>query len=159
MNDNKCPICGKAGLEDFRNIAITCPACNTDLSVFVLLNKSPKINKFKSLIIACLLCLSAVLLLLINSSYKTQKELKTKLFENTKNIVQLKDSILNVKKQALIEKQAIEDIYTVKRGDSFCRISSRLFGTEIYAKKIAVLNGKFLNDKIYVGAKFKLPKK
>lgn len=160
MVEFKCPICGKVGLEDYLNKEIICPACNSDLGVFKLLNQKIQNRKgYSYLIVVGLFCVVALLFVMFSFN-KSQKELKAKINENEKTIVLLKDSINNIKKaQSPVITSKEENYYTVKKGDSFCLISSKLFGTEIYAIEIAELNNLEIKNIIQPGLRFKIPKK
>ena len=160
MVEFKCPICGKVGLEDYLNKEIICPACNSDLGVFKLLNqKIPNRKGYRYLAVVGLFCAVALIFMMFSSN-KSQIEFKAKINENEKTIVSLKDSINNIKKaQSPIITTKEEKYYTVKKGDSFCLISFKLFGTEIYALEIAELNNLDINSIIQPDQQFKIPKK
>lgn len=73
--ENQCPICGKAGISDYKKEAITCPACNTDLSIYRIIttiNRNQKVWKI-------LLGISAIVIvsLLLGESYLSENEIKS----------------------------------------------------------------------------------
>lgn len=170
MNNYKCPICDKPGLEDFRKNETTCPNCDTDLSVFVDLKQTAsKGYKFKFLLVVLLCVFIPIIFLIIITLSNTKKELNNSLTQNKQLttslaskatiIVQLEASIKSIQQVKVVEQEIVGNFYFVKRGDSFCSISYLLFGTEKYAKEIAELNGKDLTSIIFPGTKFIIPQK
>ena len=169
MSKNKCPICDKPGLEDYRKKEIKCPSCDSDLGVFTGLQQiTSKTNNY-NLVIIILIGVSILTIFLGVMFNNTKKELKNGLTQNMefsktvasnentiKGLKHLVDSISQVK---VVETNIAGSFYVVKSGDSFCKISTSLFNSEARAQEIAKLNGIDINSKIFAGTKLIIPTK
>ena len=159
MSETKknCPICGKAGLPDFRKEEVVCPACNTDLKAYVLLSQLRSQRK-KKRILNMLLFVIPCSLLIFSLCYlikqrNTQKEAQT-------IITSLKEEITSLKEREIETIElAIPFEYTIRKGDSFYLISRRIYDTEKYAQDIANINQMDFTSKLTIGNKIKLPQK
>ena len=129
MSTNKCPVCGKPGIPDYFNEDVTCPNCNSDLSVYRALHtvslgddiSSENDRKYKNLAIA--LPILAVLLMGVLSYFiynMKMKDYNRQLEERNNTITQLKDTISTLTAQndgKIVDgSQFIE--YPVKPNDS-----------------------------------------
>lgn len=170
MKNYNCPICNKPGLEDYSKKKIECPGCGSDLGVFVNLKQTTfigdklKIAIFTTFAFASILSILLILSLInsnenLNSSIVRSDELSDSLTIMKKTIIQLNDSIKSIQQAEVTNQDSITNYYVVKRGDSFCRISYKLFGSEQYAKDIAELNGKDLSALIFPDTKLLIPQK
>ena len=165
-----CPICNKPGLEDYRRKEIKCPNCESDLSVFVDIKQTiTRDRKLKIAIFAVFCVATSFIIFLILSFNKTQENLNASLAQNVKlsdsvvikeNIIkQLNDSISLIRQAVVGNNGSTMNYYIVKKGDSFCQISYKLFGTEELAKEIAELNEKTLTTLIFPDTKLLMPQK
>lgn len=168
MKSYNCPVCNKSGLEDFRKKKIECPGCGSDLGVFAELKSSTFVSKKINIAIFSMFCIACALIIYLTLSLvRTKENLQLNLDENVKLlesivknreiIIQLNDSIESIL-QSNPDNQYV-DLYIVERGDSFCKISYILFGTEKYAEDIAELNGKSINSLIFPDTKLLIPQK
>ena len=170
MKNYNCPICDKPGLEDYSKKRIECPGCGSDLGVFIDLKQTTiRGNKYKIAIFTIIGFTSILSIFLIislvksnenlNSSLVRSNELSERLAITENTIIQLNDSLKSIQQAQVSNKDSISNYYVVKRGDSFCLISYKLFGTEKYAKDIAALNGKDLSTLIFPDTKLLIPQK
>ena len=170
MKNYNCPICDKPGLEDYSKKRIECPGCGSDLGVFIDLKQTTiRGNKYKIAIFIIIGFTSILSIFLIislvksnenlNSSLVRSNELSERLAITENTIIQLNDSLKSIQQAQVSNKDSISNYYVVKRGDSFCLISYKLFGTEKYAKDIAALNGKDLSTLIFPDTKLSIPQK
>ena len=163
---NNCPICGKAGLPDFRKEEVVCPACNTNLKVYQLLNQTTENKKGKSklrtisyLLIPCFL--------LVVCLFFIQKKTNKIHIQHKEEVALLQDKIRGLEddlKERINENLRLKETtpffeYTIKKGDSFCLISQRLYGTEKYAQTIAKKNDMKITSKLTIGNKLIIPQK
>ena len=156
MNDHKCPICGKAGLSDFRKEIVICPACDTDLSAYVLINSR---DSNTNIVWKILLGLSVIAILGL-SYYSFMR--KTSIVNDNNIELVLKDSIniLRLQNYNLVDQLNKQTyLYKVRKGDSFNRISRLLYGSEKYGDEIAKANGMVKSSFIYPGIKLKMSQK
>lgn len=170
MKNYNCPICNHPGLEDYSKKKIKCPVCGSDLDVFIDLKhttikgKKLKIAIFTTFSIASILSILLILSLInsnenLNYSIVRRNELSDSLAIKDLIIIQLNDSIKSIRQAQIADHDSASKYYIVKRGDSFCLISYKLFGTEKYAKDIAALNGKDLSTLIFPDTKLLIPQK
>ena len=157
-NESKCPICGKAGISDYKKEDVVCPACNTDLSIYRTIDKRNRNHKFLQI-------LSGIFFLIIASLFffRPTKQFDIKregLFQDSINIMQSQVNLLRSQidsLKGLNNEGAKEFFYIVTKGDSFSKISRRFYHTEKYASEIASLNGLSLNSIIHPEMKIKIP--
>lgn len=154
-NSKTCPICNKSDIPNFLTEDVVCPCCGSDLSIYhkidILTNvgTSPKTIGSRKCplgvtIIICFLLISSIGLLCLynNTSSKPQQlteELECLKKKNTELSVlnaELSDSIATLTKRAYKP----YDWYVIKKGDSFCRISKQIYGTEAKYRYIVQLN-------------------
>lgn len=165
-----CPVCGKEGIPDFRKEDVVCPCCGSDLSVYRkldgLITISDKVCKprgkstmYWGLVVLLVVCSVCVVLKLLIVKKQVFKQEPTEYVN--KQIKLLNDSIvkLNKKIESLSpDTMCIKDnIYVVKKGDSFCKISKKILGSEKYYFRIAELNKLQETSILYVGDTLKMP--
>jgi len=83
------------------------------------------------------------------------------------NISTTNDSLISLHKQLsqaniitnTVKTKTTEKLYTIKKGDGFCTISSQIYGTQKYGKEIADYNRLDYNNTIYPGKIIRLPLK
>ena len=162
MKDSiKCPICGKNGIPDFHKEDVVCPCCESDLSVYHKLSDLSEkrtdnlvcSKRYKYLtplvvILMVVFIIGCTLLYIQKNKINTSSE-NEQIIELRKQNSLLNDSIecLNKKIVAYNSKQHTNtdsfdktQTYVVKRGDSFCKISKQLYGTETRYIEIVKLN-------------------
>jgi LysM repeat protein len=136
LNQNTCPVCGKAGISDFRKEAVVCPQCNSDLKMFMLLNRlgsdSPKPKGYIMFIVI------AAILLITGGAIAKYLEVEKKASQQSTTLQLYKDSLktLVMKQPVLaspVPNKVKQDtighsyfVYTVKKGDFTMRIA-RIF--------------------------------
>lgn len=161
INQTTCPVCNKTGIPDFYAEDVVCPCCGSDLSTYRKLKEisSQKRSKTNILswaigIIALLACIAVVWLGMELSSRNKKilaQEQQAVSYQNQISV--LKDSISSI--NIVLPEKKIEDIqtewYIVRPGDSFCRISKNIYGTEAKYKEIAALNHIGINAILHVG--------
>lgn len=167
----KCPICGKEGIPDFHKEDVVCPCCGSDLSVYRKINSLVTINgkvgktgKSSVLLgIVGLLAISLVFLVLKHTQGKEQIQNQDPA-EFVKQVKLLNDSIVKLneeleafRKNIAYSKIVKSNTYVVKKGDSFCKISKKMLGSEKYYLKIAELNNLQATSILYVGDTLKMP--
>lgn len=156
MTEHKCPICGKSDLPDYRKKKTICPACDMDLSAFVLINSGHSKTSVGWKIFS-VLSIIAILWLSYSSFFH-----KTNTVIVYKDEKVLRDSINFLRQQNsklldLLKKPTY--IYTVRQGDSFNKIGKLLFGSEKFGEEIAKANSMETSNLIYPGLKLKMPQK
>lgn len=148
----KCPVCGKAGIPDYHKEEVGCPCCGTDLSIYKMLSGSQETvkpqetnNKNWELATAASAAI-AILALIFVFLPKKQEVIDNP--ELINKVELLGDSINSLTKQLNLAKQEIAklkkaksidtsgNIYIVKKNDSPCKISRKLYGTESRYKEI-----------------------
>jgi hypothetical protein len=151
----KCPVCGKAGILDYHKEEVVCPCCGTDLSIYKMLSDSQETvkpqetnNKNWKLATAASAAI-AILALIFVFLPKKQEVIDNP--ELINKVELLGDSINSLTKQLNLAKQEIAklkkaksidtsgNIYIVKKNDSPCKISRKLYGTESRYKEIEAL--------------------
>lgn len=169
-----CPICGKEGLPDFHQEDVVCPCCESDLSVYRKIralstennSAQAKVNNSNRIwffaLGATILVLASLCSWLLLFNKVSSNEAPTVVDLQKENQL-LNDSIATLNSQFLtIQRTEIQSIdstrfYIVRKGDSFCKISKQLFGTEARFNEIAELNR--LNQKtlLHRGDTLKVP--
>ena len=158
-----CPICGKAGLPDYRREEVLCPACDTDLKAYRLLHQIDEkqtrpLRKFLW-VVPCLLFIVALFFIYYqaNRHSKLQQEQNEKISSLNDSIASLRDSISVLRE---INPPLVEPVtnfeYVVRKGDSFCLISQKIYGTEKYAQAIAEANGMDFSTLLLIGYTLKI---
>lgn len=170
---NECPVCGKSGIPDFRQEDVICPCCETDLSIYRklgMLNSEKNESSAKKgrhcptlsalVLLACLAGIGCICLAV--HSNKRAAEINALSSE----VVCLKDSIarLNAEVTALQPDQTkaappAAATYVIKRGDSLCKISQEIYGTEMRYGEIADLNNLTVASTLQVGDTLIIPAK
>lgn len=157
MKDSiKCPICGKNGIPDFHKEDVVCPCCGVDLSIHHKLSdlSDKNAHKTKHSVRYRYLTSLTIILIFVLFAHIT-KRCRTTILHKEKQIEKLQiandvliDSIQYLNKKldtAYLDRANTPKtkIYVVKDGDSFCKISKKLYGTE--AKYIDILEWNNLN--------------
>jgi LysM repeat protein len=158
---NNCPICGKVGIPEFRKKEVVCPACNTNLNAYMLLNQleskgqGKRMSKILLFVIPCSLFIFSMFY--IFKQRNIQKEVQ---LSYSQEVVRLKEEIASSKEKGV---ETVEVViffeYTVKKGDSFYLISKKIYGTEKYAKDIAYTNQMDFTSKLTIGYKLLIPQR
>lgn len=158
MNNYKCPICDKSGIGNFRKENIICPCCNNDLSIYRELSDSMLRPHRLNLKVIILTIVPIVILAVGISWICVSKHIDMSEQMNNKNLSQLKqleikiDSLEHLPPKEVIVTSS-EFMYTVRKGDSYCLISRRFYGTESKASEIAESNNRTINASLTVGEK------
>ena len=147
-----CPICGKAGLPDFHKEAVVCPCCGSDLSVYqkvyLLAHSSSKAHTHSwrtwPFLAINVIWIGICIGLFCKSSSDTQNAQKAIANLNAE-LHTLNDSInylnTSLSCQMNVDQSTTQvECYIVRKGDSFCRISKHLYGTETRYQEIMELN-------------------
>jgi len=157
--DSKCPICGKAGISDYKKEDIVCPACNTDLSIYRTIDKGNRNHKFLQM-------LSGIFFLIIVCLFffrpTKQVDIKREMLQDSIKVVQSQVNLLISQMDSLKGLNnggAKEFFYIVTKGDNFAKISRKFYHTEKYASKIALFNGLSLESVIRPEMQLKIPQK
>lgn len=170
MKDLKCPVCGKNGIPDFHEEDVICPCCGSDLSVYHKLSNLSETSSFKIVHIKyiCFIFSIAVLVLVVTLgcifSQKISRNIKydEQLVELQEQNSRLNDSLkyLNERLNSFHFAQQRDmrpcAIYIVRKGDSFCKISKRLYGTERRYIEIVKLNNLTTNTILHEGDSLKV---
>lgn len=144
-----CPVCGKAGLSDYRKEHIICPQCNSDLKAYLLIDKlvakaKPSKNSFKKLFF---LTLGLLMLICSYALVKSNSFAKEKKYSNNQISI-LQDSITFLNSNLIIEQPEVftdiehqfNYIYKVKKGDYPAMIASYFYNDWKMYKKIELDN-------------------
>ncbi|OSZ81153.1 hypothetical protein CAP36_07935 [Chitinophagaceae bacterium IBVUCB2] len=146
---NKCPVCNKAGLPDFRTNLTICPQCNSDLKPFLLLHSlsKPMASKGNKLALIGVGLLAAVITVLYVNSVTKQKR---SISENSRTLIQFQDSLKKLQetlaKPQLVPsevKSSDNEIviqYKVKNGDSPSKIAHFFYNDWSMYEKIEIDN-------------------
>lgn len=149
MESNKCPICDKTGIPDFINEDVVCPCCNSDLRIYRKIHLSStntnggKTSKWPVVFVLLLMIILAIVGWRYTKISDFQKQIscmKIQLVEKDALIVQLLDSIKDLSQPIVKSNLENSHWYVVKPGDSFCKISRIVYGTENKYKTIIKLN-------------------
>lgn len=149
-----CPVCGKVGIPDYHKDEVACPCCGTDLSIYKMLADSqsahtPKETNNNKWKIATAASAAIAILALVFVCLPKQQEFVQDV-ELTNKVESLKDSISSLTGQLKSANQEIanlkvqsadssDKIYIVKKNDSPCKISRKLYGTESRYKEIEAI--------------------
>lgn len=153
----KCPVCGKAGIPDYHKEDVVCSCCGTDLSIYKLLSDSqekstPNNKNSKIWKIATAASAAIAITVIVVSCILRQIDISNAPSELKKENTLLRDSVAMLaskleeanKEIVSFEKQiekasSSENIYIVKKNDSPCKISRKLYGTESRYKEIEAI--------------------
>jgi hypothetical protein len=172
MEYNKCPICEKPGIGDYKKHKINCSNCDTDLSVFVAIENAYQDkthNKYLYLTLSILL-VSLITIGWIFNSLSNSKDilnqymakiegLNSALNSKDKAINELKDSLIVFKNSPKTTIKTDSSTHIVKYGESFCSISYKYFKDYKHANNIAIINGKDIRSVIRPGMILQIPQK
>lgn len=149
-NNIVCPICGKNGIPDYHKKDVVCPCCGSDLSIYRVVDGIPD-GKSKTYWIAGAIasCCAAIVLASILIFHKPN-------VSASDDMLVWRDSVELLKEQISIicAEENTEDIgfqYVVRKGDSFWKISQRMYGTGTKASAVAEMNHMSLQDVLNVG--------
>lgn len=162
----KCPVCGKEDIPDYHKEDVKCPCCGTDLSIYRLLadyqeqstHPQTNIKKWKIATAASAAIAIASLVLLCIPKFHGGNT------NHSNDIIVLKDSISKVLSELDLANKEItnlreqlsakvsDSIYIVKKNDSPCKISRKLFGTESRYKEIEaiIIKPLYPGDTLYI---------
>lgn len=149
-----CPVCGKVGIPDYHKDEVICPCCGTDLSIYKMLadsqiTQTTEETNDKKWKIATAASAAIAILALVFVCLPKQKEVVDDA-ELSNKVVFLEDSIRSLTSQLKLANQEIvnlraqpavgsDKIYIVKKNDSPCKISRKLYGTESRYKEIEAI--------------------
>lgn len=159
----KCPICGKDDIHNFHTEDVVCPCCGSDLSIYHKLyclssaktinNRAAQRNRWVVPMLTASTVLFAVgCLFFAFPEGRILPVESNQMTESSPFVDKLNDSIVALNKtvtslRAFNSKQPQNSIltdelkvYIVKKGDSFCKISKKLYGTELRYSEIVKLN-------------------
>lgn len=145
-----CPVCGKGGIKDYHHEDVVCPCCGTDLSIYRMLNDAANASKptaTSSTNIWKITTATLFAVVIAGALYWTLGEKTPTQVNNGQEFSILKDSIKSLKAELESTKREIlsgnvnssnitDTIYVVKKNDSPCLISRKLYGTERRYKEI-----------------------
>ncbi len=175
MKDLKCPVCGKNGIPDFHEEDVVCPCCGSDLSVYHKLSDLSGINRDKSVRnksckyltffagILIFVSITGCIFLYIQRSQINDLSKNVQIATEQNSL--LNDSIICLNKkiaaQSILDKDSSKSacIYVVKKGDSFCKISRQLYGTEARYIEIVKLNNLNAKTILHKGDSLIVPEK
>ena len=144
---NKCPVCSKLGIPDYRVNQIRCPQCDSDLSSFHYTAKlsSPKKRLILFPIVFGIAIAIGVIIYSINLINKKDNIIADKEALATT----LTDSLLTLKGKK--SDSTITHIYTVKFGDNCSKIAKLFYGEYSHYEKIEKENNLKRGDFIFPG--------
>lgn len=153
----ECPVCGKVGIPDYHKEEIVCPCCGTNLSIYKMLTDYQGVlkpqKKANNKIWKTTTAASAAVVVLVMVFVCLPSKEVVKDVELSKMVKILNDSIATLTHQLDLTNQEIasfkaqstvnsDNIYIVKKNDSPCRISRKLYGTESRYKEIEAIIAK-----------------
>ena len=160
MKNNVCPVCGNQAVGDYYHDSIVCTICGSDLSVFRTLQKE-KNSKQRGIILMLTGFIVILALAMVLAGSIVNKRNAKMIAEKEATITRLQNDVhdLTLAVSASSESDNAETpeegsfVYTIRRGDSFCSISRRFYGTENYYKELAKDNGLGTESHLRVGQK------
>ena len=136
LNQNTCPVCGKAGISDFRNEAVVCPQCDSDLKAFLLLNRlgsgAQKPGRYMPFVViaALILITGGAIVKYLEATRTANWQAASLLFyEDSLKTLKTKPSVLVSSVPTTVKRDSVGHayfVYRVKKGDFTMRIA-RLF--------------------------------
>lgn len=153
-----CPVCGNPGIGDYYHNNVVCPTCGSDLSVFREIREKDKRNKTGIVLtlvgLVAIVALAAFLTGRIVNQHNTDlvAEKDTTISQLQANVGKLTakiEEIQNADNAKSVQEGAF--LYTIRKGDSFCGISRRFYGTEKYYKELAEDNGLDIRTHLSIG--------
>lgn len=153
----KCPVCGKAGINDYHNEDVICPCCGSDLSVFRVIDNIPEsISNKKGVFWKCIAgaaCVVAIVFGFSANSYHASEELaKAETAQYIDSISSLSAQIAKLKKQSV--DKPVHPTYhkhIVLPGDNLWKISRRYYNTGTRYAEIAEWNNIDVHARITAG--------
>ncbi len=159
VQEIKCPVCGKAGINNYHNEDIICPCCGSDLSIFRVIDNVSDNDSRKGLtwkIVSSVLFVFAFVLAVICFNYSTSINLdKEQLAQVNDSLVEMKSQVSLLKKDLLKMQSAPIQVsyhrHIVLQGDNLWKISRRYYGKGTRYKEIAEWNNISVNACIAPG--------
>lgn len=158
MENNVCPVCGNPGVGDYYHENVVCNNCGSDLSIFHVIQKERDRKRLGNILYLSGLLLVLALSLFIGGSILSTRSASV-IAEKDATITQLQSEINDL--QSKVIAKSVTDSspvssegsfkYTIRRGDSFCSISRRFYGTEGYYEELAKDNGLDVDSRLVVG--------
>ena len=162
-NGNKCPVCGRGGLKHYLSEDVVCPCCGTDLRVYRLVGQISKSTKgvtdtkpVAKSGLWCYVCMGlAIIACVALGCVAISGKRHSNILEAEKAVLIDKVTSLDARidslKSLVPETVQKKFLYTVRHGDSFWRISYKLYGTGTRAAEIADMNGLTVNSSLHPG--------
>lgn len=164
----KCPVCGKVDIPDYHKEDVVCPSCGSDLSVYRMLYEYQESNANPSKPIWKVLTVcSLIVAIILAGLFLYEKDNNAKVISTANSmrdsmaiiqnqIVSMERIMAKAEKGSSKSTVVLEDVYVVKRGDSFCKISKNIFGSEQKYKQIAKANNLSVYSILHVGDTLKI---
>jgi nucleoid-associated protein YgaU len=137
-----CPICGAAGIADYKKNEVECHLCNSNLKAFLLLNSIAKPNRGRFVTYA-LIGMSVLAILFLSLFLKSNSDKNQMLASN----MVMRDSISTLKKEILLFEEPKNEgsnvaiiKYAVRQGDFPFNIAQLFYGDGRRYKQIEVDN-------------------
>lgn len=158
MKNSICPICGQAGLADYKTQLTTCPQCNSDLKAYLLLNSIQKKPRSKSNIVLlsilgiCIIIPVFYIFYNINTQNKVMENygLKFKTLEDSLSNYRTGKSTFENLNNELIFK------YKIRKGDCLWKIAVVFYGNGQKYKLIEQENNLQKPYKLKIGQQIKI---
>ena len=158
MVKNVCPVCGNPGVGDYYHENVVCDVCGSDLGVFHTIQKEKNRKRMGIFLSFAGLLLALALASFIAGSVSSKQKASV-IAEKEATISQLQSKINDLESKVVAKSETDSSTsssegsfrYTIRRGDSFCSISRRFYGTESYYKELAIDNGLNVNSHLVVG--------
>jgi len=149
MTQLNCPVCNKAGLQDYTATATVCPQCNSDLKPYLILRSIAKRNSNKTTLFA-LIGVAVVAFAFAIFYFNSLSNRNQTLLANLNAVQQLQDSIRGLQ-NSIIKSQTVQSDnkssgkeivmqYKVKYGDCSSKIAKFFYNNWRMYKKIEADN-------------------
>jgi hypothetical protein len=158
MNNSICPICGQAGLPDYKTRHTTCPQCNSDLKAYLLLNSIQKKTRSKSNIVLLSILGMCIIISVFYIFYNIHTQ--NKVLENYGlKFKTLEDSLCNYRNGKSTIKNLNNELiykYKIRKGDCPWKIAVIFYGNGQKYKLIEQENNLQKPYKLKIGQQIKI---
>jgi len=157
---SNCPVCEKAGLQDFKSQHVICPQCNSDLKPYMILSRLSVVYKpgnkyiFSTLGLIIVALSIAVITLLVRERPNTLGASITESSSqnnNTDTIAELKEEVGRLKNEMRDSGAIVR--YRIRQGDYPAKIASFFFNDWKRYKQIEKDNKLIQTYQLRVGQK------